>query len=274
MPELHDVEVSKRYLDATGLHRSIESVEVTAPRLLQGVSEERLRETLVGRELTGTRRHGKWLFAGVGEPDGEPGDHLVLHFGMTGFLRCYRKPEGEPDHVRLRLDYADGYRLAYDNQRMFGEIGLASDVDSFVRKRDLGPDALDLAAGDGERFRELLADRRGIIKPTLMNQSVLAGIGNELSDEVLFQARIHPERTAGELSPAELDTLHSELGRVLEAAIAAGEGGVIDPVGLPEGFLNRHREEGAPCPAGCGGALERIEVSGRTGYHCPRCQKR
>ncbi len=265
MPELPDVEVFKRYLDSTALHQEIEKVHVLdGGDVLEDLSPQRLRDTLAGRELASTRRHGKWLFASTGGDGDAP--WLVLHFGMTGFLRYYEHEDKAPEHVRLLLDFADGYHLAYDDQRKLGQVRLVDSPDDFIEERGLGPDA---AAIERETFRERVGERHGAIKSVLMNQEVLAGIGNEYSDEILFQARIHPQTKAGDLTPDQLDELHAKMGEVLRAAIDAG----VDRERFPESFLDRRREKGAPCP-GCGGEIATVEVSGRTAYYCPKCQSR
>lgn len=264
MPELPDVEVYKRYLDATSLHQEIEAVELTAPELLHHVSERTLRSRLTGHELASTRRHGKHLFAEISGGAG----WLRLHFGMTGEPRYYREPDHAPSHTRLRLDFTNGHHLAYDNQRKLGEIGLVDDPDAFVAERGLGCDPL-ASDCDVETFRQLLSGRRGMIKTTLMNQEILAGLGNVYADEILFQVGLHPKTRAGALSGDDLTDLHHGLHEVIDHAIEAK----ADPSELPEDWLLPHRGEGGECPR-CGGTLETIEVSGRTTWLCPRHQGR
>lgn len=261
MPELPDVEVFKRYLDSTALHKKIEAVSVKDRDLLEGVAAQSVRDRLLGRELSSSRRHGKYLFA---EVEGE--GWLVLHFGMTGFLKYYKREEAAPEHVRLLLEFANGYQLAYDCQRKFGMVGWTEDVDGFVEEKGMGPDPLasDL---DLRQFRDRLHGRRGAIKPTLMNQKVLAGIGNVYSDEILFQAGVHPERKIPSLGDDEVEEIYRALVRVVAAAIDAQ----ADPERLPRGYLLPHREEGAECPR-CGGTLRKKTVSGRSAYFCEEHQ--
>lgn len=259
MPELPDVQVFKEYLEATALHQKVEDVEVDADRVLQGVSARALARRLKGRELSSTRRHGKHLFADV---SGE--GWLRLHFGMTGELKYFKDADGAPEHTRLRLDFPDDYHLAYANVRRFGEIGWVDDVDEFIDENDLGPDALDL---DLDRFREALEGRRGTVKSALMNQAVLAGIGNIYADEILFHAGVHPEAKVDRLENGTLGEIHGSMRKVLEAAIAAR---VQD---FPRGFMLPHRDEDGKCPR-CGGRLKKAKVSGRATYYCPTDQKK
>lgn len=262
MPELPDVQVEKEYLDATALHQRVEDVFLSAEGLLEGVSATTLRKRLEGRTLESTRRHGKHLFAHVGD-DG----WLRLHFGMTGRLAYDRDGEdgaSDPDHTRLRLDFEGGGRLAYINVRRLGEIGLVDDPGRFVEDEGLGPDALD-ADFDADALAELLEGRRGSVKGILMNQDEIAGIGNVYADETLFQAALHPETRAGALEPEQVEELHRQMRRVLRAAVDAR---VED---FPKWFMLPHRSTDMECPD-CGGGLEKIQVSGRPTYFCPSRQ--
>lgn len=260
MPELPDVEVFKRYLDATALHQTIAGSTVSETRILSGVSKAALAEHLKGQALEETRRHGKHLFARAGRAG-----WLRLHFGMSGFLRYFKRGDKRPAHVRFRIDFDNGCHLAYDCRRLLGEVGWVSSPRAFVQATGLGPDALrDL---DGGRFRELMAERRGTLKGALMDQHFIAGIGNVYADEILFQARLHPRTAVGDLAGKDLGHLFGALETVLGDAIAAR----ADPEKLPDGYLTPRRGKDGECPR-CGGALEKIAVSGRRGYVCPHCQ--
>jgi formamidopyrimidine-DNA glycosylase len=261
MPELPDVEVFRGYLQATGLHQPIERAEPADQRLLRGVGARRLRETLRGNSLVATDRHGKHLFAAL-----EKGGFLVLHFGMTGFLRYYRDEEKRPEHAGLVLHFRDGYHLALDSQRRLGEVSLAESVAGFAEKRGLGPDALDPEL-DCEAFAGMIGGRRGMVKTALMNQQALAGVGNVYADEALYQAGLHPQTPARSLDAQALGRLFRTLRRVLATAIERG----ADPARLPGSWLLPRREPGAECPR-CGGKVAKLTVSGRPTYLCPACQ--
>lgn len=261
MPELPDVEVFKRYLDSTSLHREIADV-LLREQLVEDVSPQRIRDGLRSARLSETRRHGKHLFARAGD-DG----WLRLHFGMTGWLEAYSGGE-EPDHTELRIDFADGSHLAFVDQRKFGAISWVDDVGEFVEEKGLGPDPLvdDL---DLPRFSEIVGGGRGSIKSTLMNQSLIAGLGNVYVDEILFQAGLHPEAEIDELTENELSEIYSVMGHVIETAIDRG----ADVEELPDSWLLPHREEGVACPR-CDGEIRHTEVSGRTTYYCGTHQTR
>src|SRR5207249_7535145 len=136
---LPDVETFKSYLDATSLHQRIVDIDVLSADLLKGISGRELGRQLKGRRFECSSRHGKHLFV---RTDGNI--WLRLHFGMTGSLRYFKGENKAPRHTRMLFVFVKDYRLAFDDQRKFGEIGLIQDVDEFRKKRALGPDALDV----------------------------------------------------------------------------------------------------------------------------------
>ncbi len=263
MPELPDVEVFKRTIDRTALDRQIEHAKVSDTRVLE-CSDSTLRRNLQGHRLTDTHRHGKYLLGRL-----DHGRWLLVHFGMTGYPVAWDEPDPdrEPDHVHLRLDFSDGGHLAYCNTRKLGALGIVESPEVAIEEHGLGPDAFRLGTND---FRELLAGRRGMVKSTLMNQEVIAGLGNVWTDEILFQARLHPKTALRELAPGTLDTLYDTMQTVLHEAIDFN----VNPDDAPEHYLLPRRSEGEPCPHGCGGEVAKITVSGRAGYYCPTCQQR
>lgn len=259
MPELPDVEYFKRYLDATALHHRIQRVHVQAPALLRGLSPQALGRRLHHQRLEGTHRHGKYLFATI-----DSCGWLVLHFGMTGRLSYFADASALPDYTRLLVDFDNGFHLAYTAPRKLGCIAVVDHPQAVVVEHRLGPDAMNL---DAESFRELARGRRGNIKSWLMNQHVIAGIGNIYADEILFQARISPQRSLADLSQNELQRLHGEMRRVLPAAVDAR----VDPRKMPDAFLLPRRGACGRCPR-CAAALRRVKLSGRSAYYCARCQ--
>lgn len=227
--------------------------------MLEGVSRRRLRETLTGAELATTRRHGKHLFVRAGD-DG----WLVLHFGMTGQLEHIGSDDEIPEHTRFALRFDDRSVLALDDQRRLGHVSLTDTIEEYVAANDLGEDALRLPES---ALRAALSARRGGLKAALMDQALMAGIGNVYSDEILFQARLHPRVRPPDLDPSAGHRLHRQIRRVL--TIAADRG--ADPGRVPRGWLLRHREDGARCPRG-NGRIEKYRISGRGGFLCSGCQ--
>ena len=265
MPELPEVELFKRHLDRTALGRTIRRVVAKDARIVKP-SPARLAASLAGARLRASRRHGKYLFVSVGKPG-----WLMLHFGMNGSLRHFVKEADEPPFDRLRFDFADGHHLAYVNPRRIGRVELVAGPEQFIAAERLGPDALDPRLRPGE-FARAVAARRRDIKSVLMDQSVVAGIGNIYSDEILFQARLHPRARADRLDEAVLRRLFGKLRSVLRTAIRRGAGSEQAFERLPRSFLLPERRKGGRCPR-CGGAVAAARFGGRTAYFCPRCQK-
>jgi formamidopyrimidine-DNA glycosylase len=260
MPELPDVEVFRQYMAATSLHKKISKVEIQNTRILKKVSRDRLKRSVAGSSLEGTDRHGKYLFGNL-----DTGDILVLHFGMTGFLKYFKKSEARPNHPRLTMHFQRGYRLVYDNQRLLGSVFLITDKPDFICKKKLGIDALSI---DFKEFAAILNRGRGNLKSTLMNQKLLAGIGNVYSDEILFQARLHPKAAVNRLTSKQQRALFKKMKQVLSAAVERR----ADPDRMPRTFLLSHRDEEGRCPR-CGGGVRKTKISGRSAYFCPVCQK-
>ncbi len=265
MPELPDVEMFKRRLDATALHQPIAGVVVTDARILADIGPADIAGKLVGRGFDSSCRHGKHLLVAV-DRDG----WLTLHFGMTGSLAYVEAGGEEPPYTRLRIDFANGNRLCYVNRRMLGRVGWTADAAGFVRAEKLGPDALD-PAFDLAAFRAALGRGRKALKAALMDQEAMAGIGNIFADEILFQARLHPALPVAALSTKQSKALYDRMKGVLQTAIEKGAGSEQFQDRLPKGSLLPQREKGGRCPR-CGAALQILKVSGRTGYFCATCQ--
>ncbi|HEU4618131.1 MAG TPA: DNA-formamidopyrimidine glycosylase family protein [Gammaproteobacteria bacterium] len=264
MPELPDVENFRKLLVRHALHKKIEHVEVGSAKILEGVSARELARKLEGRSFEGARRHGKHLFAALDE-----GHCVGFHFGLTGRFVYFKDGEEDPRHDRLRLDFPHREHFCFVDQRLFGRVEWIDDPDEYIRKKKLGPDALSIGE---QAFREALAARRGALKPALMDQTLLAGIGNLYSDEILFQAKLHPKTPASDLDGKAIKRLYRVMRRVLETAVEKGAGAEEDlERRLPKGWLLPHRKKGGECPR-CGGKIATLKVEGRTAYFCPACQ--
>lgn len=261
MPELPDVENFKNYFNSTALNQKIIGVEVNHKRVLEGVSSGKLQENLVSKRFETAKRHGKYLFAFT-----SGGLVLVLHFGMTGFLEYFKGSSGDGEHRRVIFSFEDGYRLAYINQRLLGKVGLSESMDGYIREKDLGPDAVDI---DFETFRGIISSKKSMLKSTLMNQSLIAGVGNIYSDEILFQAGLHPKIKSNRLSEKQIEKLYKKTKEVIDTAIKAG----AEAESFPESWLIPRRNKEESCPK-CGGNIKKIKVSGRSAYWCPNEQKK
>lgn len=261
MPELPDVEVFKRYFDDNALHQRIADAAVGSERILEEVSSRTLIGHLRGHRFERSRRHGKYLF-------GELDDHtwIIFHFGMSGRFEAFRGQQ-PPKGTQLVLDFENGAHLALVMPRKLGRLGLTDNPDSYIASKGLGVDILDPKLTFA-RFRQLAEVHNGMVKCWMMDQAVMAGIGNIYTDEVLFHARIAPQHKLEELDAAALKRLYSQLHRVIDSAIRHN----ADPDNMPASFLLSHRKESAPCP-GCGGKVKRIKACGRTAWYCPDCQR-
>jgi formamidopyrimidine-DNA glycosylase len=261
MPELPDVEIFKRYLDATSLHQCIDDIDVRNAYILKEISARELACKLKGRRFESSRRHGKHLFV---RADGKL--WLRLHFGMTGSLEYSKDDKQAPRHTRVIFIFANHHRLAFDDQRQFGQVGLLEDVDEFLEKHALGPDALDLDLGE---FRKIVGKRRGAVKSILMNQQIIAGIGNIYADEILFRTRMHPATEVSRLENKGVAKLFRAARYILERAIAAK----ADVNQMPKSWLLPHRGKGGKCPRD-GRKLKSATIGARTAWFCAHCQKR
>ncbi|MFE2676118.1 Fpg/Nei family DNA glycosylase [Streptomyces hygroscopicus] len=259
MPELPDVEEFRRTLASCAQGHRVERAEVADPGVLRGVTAQRLKRELKGRRFAAPRRHGKWLIAPTDGPT------VVLHFGMTGRLVCGAESEPVGRFERVAFDLDDGHRLGYEDQRKLQGVWLAAtDADLAAILGEQGPDALSLNRADLDR---LLAGRRGGVKATLTDQSVVAGLGNLLGDEILWRARIHPQRPVNTLTGAERDRLHTAMREVLRASVRAGR--VPDE---PDWLTGRRDAPDPHCPR-CDRPLSRARITGRTTLWCPHCQE-
>jgi formamidopyrimidine-DNA glycosylase len=261
MPELPDVEGFRRVVTQHLRGRRIQDVRVRDSSLLRNASPAQLGQALEGRTVAGAERQGKWLLVATG---GSREPKLLLHFGMTGELVWGSAQDQAHPHDRLRIA-ADGGELKYRDQRKLQGIWLAGDrehAEQIMGRQ--GPDALGLRAPSLER---ILRGRRGGLKGVLMDQTVIGGLGNLLSDEILWQARLDPRRRAGDLNRSEVSTLHRTMARVLRASVRAGR---VPP---RSGWLTGVRDQdGALCPR-CGAQLHRDRAGGRRTCWCPSCQR-
>ena len=255
MPELPEVEGFARYFAQHGLRQPITRVRVRDERIL-GVRKESLFRALRGHAFDRVHRHGKHLFAEVGE------SWLHLHFGMTGDLEYYE--DEEPRFARVIFDFAGGH-LAFVDMRLFGVVDLTPSPDAYIEEHHLGPDPLEMSLA---QFRDLIAKRRGAIKALLLSQDFVAGIGNLYADETLFQTDIHPRRPVDRLSDAEVRVVYNGMRRILREVIRVRE----KDGDWPARYLSMHREEGERCPK-CGGTIQRTVVGSRTTYYCGKHQK-
>ncbi|GBD44144.1 Formamidopyrimidine-DNA glycosylase [bacterium HR40] len=263
MPELPDVELFRRIFEEHGLGRQVATVEVLDPRILEDIDAEALSAALAGDLFQAAHRHGKHLFVAR-----RRGGYLHMHFGLTGALTWY---EGEmPPWTRVAFGFCAPPHLAYVNLRLLGRVGLVEDMRTYLAAHDIGPDALDPRL-DEDSFATALGHGRRPIKAALLDQSVVAGIGNVYADEILFQAGLRPDVPVSALDRGWRRRLFRAMRTVLETAVRRGAASEHFTERLPEGYLTRVRGGDGHCPR-CGTPLARFRTGGRTGYFCGRCQ--
>ncbi|MGE4503988.1 MAG: bifunctional DNA-formamidopyrimidine glycosylase/DNA-(apurinic or apyrimidinic site) lyase [Desulfovibrionaceae bacterium] len=270
MPELPEVEVIARGLAASLVGRAIRSAEAVWPSSLLG-GEAAFARTVEGRAVEGVARRGKLLLLAL-----TGGRTLAVHLRMTGRLVHQPLPEDGP-HDRVRLELADGSRLVFSDVRRFGTMGafLPGTLELWDFYRNLGPEPLEMSTAD---FVDRLKGRRTRIKALLLDQHVVAGVGNIYADESLFRAGIRPSARGCDVSRARLAALHACLKDVLLQAIAENGSSIRDyrdSGGNAGAFQNAFRvygRHGQPC-VHCGSILLKSTVAGRTTSHCPKCQR-
>ncbi len=263
MPELPEVETVRRTLAPHVTGRRIETVRYFSPLAAGGAPDE-MAEGLTGRRILKLERTGKYLIFHL------DAGWMTVHLRMTGKLLM----DGEhTPWIRAELAFDDGHALVFEDVRQFGRMLWSPDFPSDVAR--LGPDALDLGA---IAFVSRLENRRAALKPLLLNQKVVCGLGNIYVDEALHRARIHPLADAARLSRTRLLRLHRAVSEVLAEAIAAGGSSIsdyVDAEGRRGWFQTAHRvygREGEPCLR-CETPIRRIVVGQRGTHFCPRCQR-
>jgi formamidopyrimidine-DNA glycosylase len=270
MPELPEVETTVRGLARVLEGRRLTRVEPRRADLRRAFPQD-LGQRLTGATVTSLGRRAKFGLIGT-----DRGDTLIFHLGMSGHWRI--DPEDLGPHDHLLIDTDEGRRLALNDARRFGTVDLVAtgglaQWPSFVA---LGPDALGFDL-DARWFRHAFKGRRAPVKALLLDQRIIAGLGNIYACEALFRAGIHPARAAGSISLARLDRLAAAIPQVLGEAVAAGGSSLRDFVS-PDGTLGYfssrfdvYDREGKPCT--CSGTVKRIVQGGRSTFYCPRCQK-
>jgi len=270
MPELPEVEsVLCSLRDAVPAlpGRVISRVCVLWAGLISNLSPERFNAGLEGMTFSTIRRHGKYLiFKLYKNRAGCKESFLIVHLRMTGRLHLVPSEQAIERHTRMSLLLDQNLALRFDDPRKFGRVWLVADPDQVLA--GLGPDALTVTC---DLFKTRISATRRQIKPLLLDQSFLAGVGNIYADESLFKAGIHPLTPVSLLSDADIESLHGAVIAVLSEAVAAN-GANIDGVFKEGGFIvSVYGRAGKPCPR-CGSTIVKIRVGQRGTHLCPVCQ--
>jgi len=259
MPELPEVEMYRRYFEETALQQKINNIEIHHPKVL-GAQHEDFCTLLVGDSFRGTQRWGKTLFHSTVK-----NKIVYMHFGMTGSLEYYNRSLDAPKYSRVVFNFENGFNLAYVSKRMFGRLGIALDVQNYVTNKSLGKDSLEISE---EQFTTALAKKNKNIKAALLDQSVCAGVGNWIADEILYHTLVYPTSPVKNLTFEQLQDIFAKMREIMEVAIE------VDAIRdeLPPHYITRYgRKTSIDCPR-CKNVIDKIEVGGRGTYACSSCQ--
>jgi formamidopyrimidine-DNA glycosylase len=266
MPELPEVETIKQELENSVLGKKIVAVIVNNPKVIREPEKQVFVKGLKNVTIKNILRKGKLLILELSS-----GKSLAVHLKMTGQL-IY---PGNAKKSRVSFKLSDGKLLDFNDSRLFGELRLVDDWKSLRFIQGLGPEPFDLTV---DKFKAMLAKKKTKIKPLLMDQTFISGVGNLYAAEVLFRAKVHPQRPAASLLEKEKELLFEEIKATLEEAIRY-KGSSVDQYlqlsGNPGDYVKYHKvydREGRPCVV-CKAPIRRISLGGRGTYFCPRCQK-
>lgn len=284
MPELPEVETIVQGLRKSVIGKKIKAVRCDGCRVF---NQRNFSKDLAGKKIRSVSRRGKFIILELSS-----NYHLLIHLGMTGGLFHRRAGEPSDKHNHLVINFTDNKtQLCYNDQRKFGRIRkrktvnrkqttdnrklLTVNCELFSELARLGCEPLEISVDD---FVELVSNRKGRIKPLLLNQTIIAGIGNIYSDEALFEARIHPLTPANRISKPKLKKLHKAIQKILKKAIRAGGSSVDNYTNLQgeRGFFQLEHKvygrEGEKCKR-CGTKIRRIRITQRSTHFCPKCQR-
>jgi formamidopyrimidine-DNA glycosylase len=276
VPELPEVETVRQGLDALTRGYEIEGGEVLLERTLAYpfcVSD--FLAAIAGQTFQGWQRRGKYLLAALAS-----GDFLGIHLRMTGQLFWGEFPAPLPRHTRVRLFCSGGQELRFVDTRTFGRVWLVPRdralAEIITGLQRLGPEPWS-ADFSYDYFAARLRKTQRTIKATLLDQALVAGLGNIYADEVLFTARVRPDRVAAQLKPAQVEALYQAIPTVLESAIAKGGttfSDFLSLLGVPGNYGDAawvYGRTGEPCKI-CATPIERLKITGRSSHFCPVCQ--
>ena len=257
--------------------RTIVACEVRFPTIVRHPEPERFSAELAGRRIEAVTRRGKYLLHRLDR--GEDPLLVVVHLGMTGQWRIAAPEVPEPDHLHAVMVLDDGRQLRYRDTRRFGRLLLGRESELVAARKlpRLGPEPVDPAFTASDLYRRLHV-RRAPLKALLLDQMVVAGVGNIYADESCFRAGVRPDRPGDSLSRRAVGRLHGALVGVLCEAIA-NRGSSVDTyrdawgeLGEQQGLLQVYGRGGQPCPR-CGRPLAAVRLAGRTTVFCRRCQR-
>lgn len=261
MPELPEVHNFQRFFEESSLGKTIEAVDVSDDKIIRNLPGAAFADALAGRTITGSIRRGKYLFAQLDN------DHdVLLHFGMTGDFNYYQAPEDRSRFERFAFVYTDGNRLGFDDPRKFARILYLEDREGYIEEINLGPDALQVTPA---YLVEKMVGKKGSLKGFLLNQSIVAGVGNLYADEICYRTRLHPGIAVNQLTDSEKQAVAEQLINIMTYATENAPYYKDYP---PDWFWHVWREAGKPGPEGIG-EVKITKVAGRTTYYVDGWQR-
>lgn len=277
MPELPELEGFKAYIDAHCLHKKISNVIATDANLIKQTTVSHFKKCLIAHSFSATQRLGKYLVISLSTSEYK----VVMHFGLTGSLTYTKDHNQKVRFSKVSFIFTDHSVLHWIAIRKFEKIWLVQDINEISGIKKLGIDALAITK---KQFLELIEkNKTKNIKALLMDQTKIAGIGNEYSDEILFQAGIDPRHSAQDLSTSARTKLYSWIHKVLKTSIKVQRKNakdlaqsaffnIADRASFPSTYLQAHRHVDSHCPKYKTHTLKKITVAGRTSYFCPKDQ--
>jgi formamidopyrimidine-DNA glycosylase len=274
MPELPEVQTIVNDLNAAGVvSTTIKGAKVFWSRTIAEPSAKAFCNRIKGKTVSAIRRRGKFIVF-----DFKNGDNLLLHLRMSGRLHLVSCDLPRKKHEHVILSFSDGRQLRFHDTRKFGRLYLTSDAEKILARLGLEP----LAAGFTQKiFAERLSPRKRLLKPLLLDQTFIAGLGNIYVDEALWESKVHPRRIATSLTGTEIRALHRAIPRVLKRGLknlgtSLGTGktnfySIAKHQGRNRDELQVFRRTDLPCPR-CRAKIQRIIVGQRSTHICPRCQ--
>lgn len=276
MPELPEVEAFREYISSHDKNKTIQKVDVLQSSVIKKVSAQTFKKNLTGKKFTKIERRGKYLILTLSS-----GQQLIMHFGLTGYPYI-GKADQKVRFACVVFEFNKDNCLYWCDVRKFGKLYLVDSADQIKGIHELGPGALTIV---GTEFLTIAHESsKKNVKAFLMDQSIIAGIGNEYSDEIMFQAGIDPHHKIKDLSDAQLKKLYQAMRRVLLFAIKVRLKQVKslkkqqvflteDTQDFPKTYLQAHRHTDGKCPHNAKHKLKKVTIAGRSAYYCPIDQK-
>ena len=211
MPELPEVNTFKKYFDGTSLSQKILDVSISDGKIIRNIEDDSFAEKLIGKSFNGSTRRGKYLFAHL-----DNGTYVLFHFGMTGDFKYYSEEEDRPKYERFHILFESGSKLGFDCLRKFARIAYFENLEKYIADLGLGEDALVISE---DAFMNKTKGRKTSIKGLLLNQKLVAGVGNLYADEICYQTKVHPGSKVSAIPKKKLVEIYRSMQSILSIAI-------------------------------------------------------